>query len=257
MITKVVIRDNTKSAVPYISQLPGFTNGTEYIFKPGVNIIIGENGSGKSTLMKLIECYTLVDKTECSRGLFNSNINRLMGLSDTVPDGIGVYGDYTKNIFRLCHSSEKSNDDVLSNANSFGEHYLMMHSSTGEGMNIAVESMFMRAFSKDAKLFFDYHEVANMSKSYKSYGKYVDEHTDRTYDEWTFLMDEPDRNLDITNIDQIRRVLSFHKERTQIIAVVHNPLLLYSLSNEPSVNFIEMTGGYLNKVKNTVNNIIK
>lgn len=41
--------------------------------------------------------------------------------------------------------------------------------------------------------------------------------------EYTVLMDEPDRNLDIDNIMQIYNVLSFHKPQTQIIAIIHNP----------------------------------
>jgi ABC-type cobalamin/Fe3+-siderophores transport system ATPase subunit len=70
-------------------------------------------------------------------------------------------------------------------------------------------------------------------------------------------MDEPDRNLDIENIDEIKGVLSFHKEQTQVIAVVHNPLLIYNLSNNPEVNLIEMTKGYVEKVKKTIDNLIK
>lgn len=65
--------------------------------------------------------------------------------------------------------------------------------------------------------------------------------------EYTVLMDEPDRNLDIDNIMQIYNVLSFHKPQTQIIAIIHNPALIYKLSKLDCVNFIEMTEGYLNK----------
>lgn len=65
--------------------------------------------------------------------------------------------------------------------------------------------------------------------------------------EYTVLMDEPDRNLDIDNIMQIYNVLSFHKPQTQIIAIVHNPALIYKLSKLDCVNFIEMTEGYLSK----------
>lgn len=42
-------------------------------------------------------------------------------------------------------------------------------------------------------------------------------------------------------------VLSFHKPQTQIIAIIHNPALIYKLSKLDCVNFIEMTEGYLNK----------
>lgn len=72
--------------------------------------------------------------------------------------------------------------------------------------------------------------------------------------EYTVLMDEPDRNLDIDNIMQIYNVLSFHKPQTQIIAIVHNPALIYKLSKLDCVNFIEMTEGYLNKTCTFVSN---
>lgn len=70
--------------------------------------------------------------------------------------------------------------------------------------------------------------------------------------EYTVLMDEPDRNLDIDNIMQIYNVLSFHKPQTQIIAIIHNPALIYKLSKLDCVNFIEMTEGYLKDVVNFI-----
>ena len=77
IVTKVVIRDNTKSPIHYIADLKAFKNGTEYEFKPGVNIIVGENGSGKTTLIEIIRKYLVVDFTECFRGDYNCNINAL------------------------------------------------------------------------------------------------------------------------------------------------------------------------------------
>ena len=70
-------------------------------------------------------------------------------------------------------------------------------------------------------------------------------------------MDEPDRNLDIINIDDIYGILSFHKPQTQIIASIHNPLLIYKLSKIEDINFIELEENYLMKVKTAINNIVK
>ena len=47
MITSVKIKDNTKTPFEYASDIEAFENGREFIFKPGVNVIIGKNGSGK------------------------------------------------------------------------------------------------------------------------------------------------------------------------------------------------------------------
>lgn len=253
MVERVVIRDNRNAPLHYLSDLDAFKNGTEYEFKPGVNVIVGENGSGKTTLLKLIERYLLVDKTECSLGMYGSVMRGLMGLKDAVPDGVGVYADYDKNTFRLCHKAEKNDDDIMSSFSAFGEAYMQMHSSTGEGVNIALNSLFKRMFSEGAKLKFDYNKVAEKEKSY---GEYIKNHRVQSHNEWTIILDEPDRNLDIENIGQIKNILSFHKQNTQIIAVVHNPLLLYALSKKKNINFIEFTPGYIDKIKKQINEIV-
>lgn len=67
------------------------------------------------------------------------------------------------------------------------------------------------------------------------------------------IFKEPDRNLDIDNIMDLYKVLSFHKPQTQIIAVIHNPALIYKLSKLDCVNFIEMTKGYLKKITGFMN----
>jgi predicted ATPase len=54
MVTKVIIKDNTKSPIYYLEDLPAFKNGKEFIFKEGVNIIVGENGSGKFTKIQRV-----------------------------------------------------------------------------------------------------------------------------------------------------------------------------------------------------------
>lgn len=61
MVEKVVIYDNTKSPVRYLSSLDTFNNGKSYEFHTGVNIIVGENGSGKTTLLKIIEKYPNIE----------------------------------------------------------------------------------------------------------------------------------------------------------------------------------------------------
>ena len=253
MIERVLIRDNKNAPLHYLSDLDAFKNGTEYVFKPGVNVIVGENGSGKTTLLKLIERYLLVDKSECSLGMYGGVIRALVGLKEAVPDGIDVYADYDKNTFRLCHKAEKNNDDMMSSFSAFGETFLQMHSSTGEGVNIALNSLFKRNFSEDAKLKFDYNKVG---ERVKSYGEYIKNHRVQVHDEWTIILDEPDRNLDIDNIGNIKNILSFHKKNTQVIAVVHNPLLIYALSKKKNINLIELTPGYIDKIKKQINEIV-
>lgn len=256
MIEKIVIRDNKKSPVRYLPEIPLFKNGKVFEFKPGVNVIVGKNGCGKTTLMKIIESYLLVGKNECSKGMFNSNINDLFNLrGNKFLDGIDVYSDYQKNVFRMCHSAEKNGDDNLSDFDAFTEFFTQIKSSTGEGVIVAINSMFKRMFSKGANLMFDFDKVGS-DDLYKEYGSYVRSHRVTDHDEWTILMDEPDRNLDIENMENILNILSFHKPRTQIIVVVHNPLLICALSKNKEVNMIELTRGYVSKVKKLVKSMV-
>lgn len=256
MVTKVAIRDNRKSAVGYISELKAFRNGKEYDFKAGVNVIVGENGSGKTTLMNIIKDYLCVDYTECFRGDYNCNINKLFETfhMDAILDGVDVYADYTKNTFRLSHSGEKLMNDGLKTFEEFGAMFDQTHSSTGEGVLVAINYLFDYIFGKKAKLMFDYGQF---NAVYPLYADYVERHRVECENEWTILMDEPDRNLSLDNIEHIKGILSFHKEHTQIIAVVHNPLLIYALSKMEHVHFIELTRGYVKKVKKQVDEIIK
>ena len=260
MITKVVIKDNKNAPLHYLSDLSAFKNGKEYEFKSGVNIIVGKNGCGKTTLMKLIEKYCLVDKDECSTGAYNGNISGLFALYgvngfDAFYDGVDVYADYARNIFRLCHANERQGEQVMEDFDTFTKFFTQIKSSTGEGVIVSLNSMFKRMFSEEANLTFDFDKVG---ERYPEYGEYIKTHRiPNELDEITLLMDEPDRNLDIENIDQIKNILSFHKKHTQIIAVVHNPLLICALSKVPNVNFIEMTRGYVNKIKKLVKELIK
>ena len=64
------------------------------------------------------------------------------------------------------------------------------------------------------------------------------------------LMDEPDRNLDLNNIKQLLNIFSYKRDDTQIIATIHNPLLIYKLKDK--VNIIDLTENYLNEIINFI-----
>ena len=257
MISKVVIRDNKKSPVSYLSDLDVFKNDAEFDFINGVNIIVGENGSGKTTLMKLIEAYLMVDYDECGKGMYASNINKLYrgSLSDkNLLDGVDVYADYDKNVFRLSHAGEKERREAIETFEQFGAMAMQHSSSTGEGVIVAINSMLNRMFGKNANLKFDYSQF---KADREEYFNYVESHRVDTDNSWTILMDEPDRNLSICNIGNIMPFFEYKKEETQVIATIHNPLIIYKLSKDKSINFIELTDGYVDKVVEEVDYIVK
>jgi hypothetical protein len=70
-------------------------------------------------------------------------------------------------------------------------------------------------------------------------------------------MDEPDRNLSLENISQIKNILTSDRPDTQLIVTLHNPLLIYALSSKKDIHFIELTKGYLSTIKSQIENIVK
>ena len=245
MITRILIKDNTDTPILYVSDV--FKSGLSVDFINGVNIIVGENGCGKTTLLELLRYYLMVDEMDCSKGRYNSNVNRLRrGVSSDMPTGVDVYGDYDKNIFNLTY--DKSEDKNLENFENFGAWFEQKRSSTGEGIILTINHLFDYMFSKKAPLKFDYSTI-----DLEPYQKYVKEHKVECDDSWTIIMDEPDRNLSLDNLKNIEDVLSYKKENTQIIAVIHNPLLIMSLQRFKHINWIELTDGYLDKIKDIFN----
>lgn len=255
MIYKLEIKDNQKAAISYLPDLDNFQNGKKYVFTPGVNIIVGENGCGKTTLMNLLKRYLLVDCTECSRGMYNNNLNCLYkSLEKGFLDGVAVYADYDKNTFRLSHAGEKEKHQAIETAQDFATMFEQKTASTGEGVVIAINSLFSYMFGGKASLKFDYAQFGKDNRP--EYAKYIKKHR-MAGDKWTVMMDEPDRNLSLENLQHIKEMLSYEHPQVQLITVIHNPLLIYSLSHQEHINIIEMTDGYVEKVKQQVNELIK
>ncbi len=264
MITSIKITDNQRTPFHYLPDVPAFENGSEFIFRPGVNVIIGENGSGKSTLLNLIAKYMFCEQSMGSEIPNNAIEFPNIFDDDKVLDGIAIYADYICKVFHFLPHVEMKDDSILKSFQNFGLYGAGISCSSGEKGIVSINSLFQFMFGQD-NYAFPIKKLKKISENSNSlWGKrikglltfYANNHIEITKDdfEYTILMDEPDRNLDIKNIMQVYNILSFHKPQTQIIAVVHNPALIYKLSKLDCVHFVEMTKGYLKKVIDFVNN---
>lgn len=258
MIKSIKINDNKKTPFSYLPSIAAFKNDEEFTFLPGVNVIIGCNGCGKTTLMNLIAAYMFCEDTmQSTIPTTGIQFPRIFDNNDNVYDGINIYADYAGKVFRLIPIMEMDKNSINNNINNFSSYLTGTTSSTGEKGIIGVQSLFNAMFNQDdyafpikeLKVMQASNEVwekriTNLLKYYKRNRLKI---SNEDY-EFTVLMDEPDRNLDIFNVAQMYDILAFHKPQTQIIATIHNPLLIYKLSKLDCVNFIEMSNGYLDSI---------
>lgn len=153
MITSIRIDDNKKTPFKYIPKIKAFKNGSEFIFKPGVNVIVGKNGSGKSTLLNMISKYMLCEKKMCSElpseALYFPDIFD----DDKVLDGISIKSDYIGKVFHLIQQTEMRKDDILDNINNLSLYMNGASRSSGEKNLHAMNSLFDFVFNQDEYAF--------------------------------------------------------------------------------------------------------
>ena len=270
MIQSIIINDNTKlPGSSYASRLEAFQNGKTYKFSPGINIIVGNNGCGKSTLLKVMACYTFCHRSVITQlpqdALDFPPLFEVGKCEDSLRDGAALACDYAGVVYRYMTTSEIDKSQKLGDFDIFNLYCNNTTSSTGEQMLNSLDALFQISF-KNQKVNFpilglrEKAEKANdlwstrinlLLDYYRANAIRIDEE----HFQFTYLIDEPDRNLDVENIESLYSILSYQKELTQIIAVVHNPILIYKLSKLPYINFIEMTDGYLDKLKRVLENL--
>lgn len=179
-------------------------------------MIIGKNGSGKSTLLNIISMYALCDKSMCSEMPDEAlDFPPIFDDDDKVLDGIDISSDYIGKVFRLLPSTETNRDSVLKNISNFDLYANSIQKSYGEKVVLSLESLFNLMFNQKDYAFpmQDLAEYKKKSNAFwikridnllKYYRRNCITLTESSF-EYTVLMDEPDRNLDIDNIMQIHK----------------------------------------------------
>lgn len=261
MITELNIKDINNSTLNYLPDVELFQHKTNFKFKPGINIIVGKNGCGKSTLLKLIADYTLCKNSIHSDfnilGEFKAvHYSYLFNDNNELKDGVEVKCDYLGKVFRYLNKADLDNNNVLNSIENLAIKF--SKGSAGENILQSMKIFFKTVFStKDWE--FPINSIKQSLEKCNDLWKnrlnnllqyYKNNQIDILPNEYeyTLLIDEPDRNLDIDNIKDIYNILSYPKKHSQLIAVIHNPILINKLSKLDYINFIELTDNYIKHI---------
>lgn len=266
MISEIIFRDIHNSPIKYLSSIDYFKKCESISFKSVVNIIVGNNGSGKSTLLKLLRYYCLCSDSIIS-GSASDNLFDMNKVDNGIllHDGISVISDYRGVVFNLLdgNSLHGNKSNVLSSDINFGLFYNILNESSGESLMSSIGVLFDTMFNNNKiNLDFPINWMADDTERCDNIKEillidYYRRNSFKNNDisseiEYSVLMDEPDKNLDIHNLDSIYNILREKKDGVQLIAVINNPLLIYRLSKCSDINFIEMADNYVNEVKKFV-----
>lgn len=269
MIKRIDFSDIKTAPIGYLGNIDFFNNNKSVTFKSGINVIVGLNGCGKTTLLNLIRRYTLCLTNMTSTCPSNNLefINLLFSNNNKLLNGVKIISDYQGVVFNMLdYKVLERESNCLQSVSKFNTYVNTLNCSTGEGISSGLDSLFNIMFDPKTNLEFPikklkeiasnkYSAIHSKAEQLLQYYRENSFQYDNPKDfEFTVLMDEPDRNLDINRVEEVYNVLKLKKKNTQIIAVVHNPILIYKLSKLNHVNIIEMTEGYVKDVIKFVEN---
>jgi len=228
-------------------------------FKSGLNILIGKNGSGKSTVMNIIRTFNMCNDWFCPKfmpDLLGDTIGKIEDLLELI-NCFDVEADYRKPVYNLYRMMEDrhrlSTGDVLFNKESVSAFMGGNEESKGQNqmgdfnqlMHTAYESHSISVLDLVSQNVIKYERLKGIGNYY------LEHHEDSNY--YTTLLDEPDAGLDVDNLDKIYDYLSYmsHDEHknSQVICSLHNVALIKKLMNCCDINWIEMSDGYLEKIR--------
>lgn len=269
----------------YLFKLPSI-KGKTFEFKPGLNVIVGKNGCGKSSLLKAIRALTFCDEVFASSikdgrdfwemHTHNSYENGYWHLAvlkaqyELRTFNLRQEGDFHKEDF--CVSSVNFMQAMSGNRYSSGQkiigalNMMLRYYKYGEGWERMKKGTPVPKNDDRGNLphhYFKEYVLDVIEKQldgsrshseywdsmYKTFQEYYKENDDNTYKGVSFLMDEPDRGMDIENLNGMYEMFSPKNTHIQDIVVLHNVGLIHKFRLlGDKVNFIEMTDGYLDSV---------
>jgi predicted ATPase len=264
MIYELKIKNPNKSAFKYIGT-DGFNLPKTIKFKKGKNIIVGENGSGKSTIINILAFYLFCSKSEYSKLPIDSlSFNHYFHYSsNNFSDGINVAANYNICTYKMLLEDDKQkSNSIMDSFRNFANTAFAAKLSSGQNTIRSIKSLFDIMFSGEH---FNFDKSILKRKDLNDYwikkleelsNYFLKNQRNENAPIYSVLMDEPDRNLSIDNILEIKTIFEIDKDNEQIIATIHNPLLIYHLSKNSNINFIELTPGYVKKVRDCVKGFV-
>ena len=261
--------------------------GKTFEFKPGLNVIVGRNGSGKTALLNVIRHLTFCDEL-FSSSIADKREYWELHTQNSYDKGfwhlVDLRADYRLCTFNLRKSSDFHSSDFASSTDNFLQ--TMNGFKRSEGENVLDSLVMMAAYSNHGDKWTQRHRKGYKKPKKDEYGHlphhyfdrqvlcyikvkaakekggywgtmwnhlldYYSKNDDKTLENGlTYLMDEPDKGMDIYNVNMLYNWIGKGEGNIQDIVVLHNIGLIHRIFNERKANFIELSEGYLDDVEN-------